>query len=138
MKVSEALDRVGQIYVPGLAAYFEQFKPDPWLAAHEDLERVMIAGDEAMTEAAADGFLNRCTELVDRFKRDGVPPTKMDPVRDGFNLGNVGRVAAHMSRKNKDCAKCGSKEKLKIVPVQKGGTDVMLLCESCLKTRGAA
>jgi hypothetical protein len=139
VRVSEALNAVSRIYVPGVAKYYDALKPDPWFAAHEELEKVMLEGDQAAIESAADRFVARMTELVERFKREGAP-SKGVSAADGLFMGDDKRVRGWQSRKAKECVQCGTKEKLKLMSNPKDKVDVVVICHDCaaeVERRGA-
>jgi hypothetical protein len=129
MKVTEAIDRVGALYVPGVVAYYGRLTPDPWQKAHDDLERLAGVVDENELTAPLEQFIARCSELIERFKREGSPSKIQAP--EAFLMASARQVQAHMSRKHKRCARCDSKENLRIVPASPGSMDVMLLCLGC-------
>lgn len=130
MKIHEALDIVSRFYRPGVAGYFAQFSPDPWQAAHDELERVAGVFDPDIVAPAASRFVERCRELVSRFIQDGKPSSSVSP-SDAFTMTRTS-VDAHMSRRFKRCARCESRESLKIVPIADGGIDVQLICGKCM------
>lgn len=132
MKLSEALERVGAIYVPGVVKYYGQLNPDPWQAAHDELEKVAGIFDEDIVSAATARFVSRCEELVKRFKQDGQQSKSVSPA-DAMALGSTQRVSAHLSRRFKKCCRCDAKKDLKIVPVGDGSMDVQVICEACAK-----
>src|SRR4051812_32364025 len=113
MRVSEALGQVSKAYIPGMVAYYERFNPDPWMQAHEDLERVMQAQNLELNEVAAVRFVERCTQLVERFKREGSEAGTIAP-QDAIHM-TTKAIGAWMSRKHKICAYCEGTESLKIV-----------------------
>lgn len=130
MTISEALDQVARIYEPGVVKYYERLNPDPWLAAHEELEKFAGVFSEALVSPACEKFVNRCTELVTRFKQEG-RPSKSVSGADAFAMASRESIDAHLSRKLKRCAKCEVKTGLDIYPVLGSDTDVFLLCKQC-------
>lgn len=127
MTLSQALQRVSEFYVPGVVKYYAQITPDPWQMAHDDLERIAGNFDPVVVNPATERFVERCRELVRRFADDAAPAKSVSPA-DGFAMSRRA-IDAHMSRKQKKCAVCDSKEGLKIVPVEPGSMDVMLVCQ---------
>lgn len=136
MTISQALDRVNQAYTPGVVKYYAQLKPDPWEAAHLELEKIAGVFDPAIVEPACERFVNRCLELIERFKQDGKVSQSTSPA-DAFAMGGEKRVQAHHSRKQKHCAQCESKEGLRIVRVSPESLDVVLLCAAHAQRRTA-
>ena len=127
MTITQALDAVSAKYVPGTVAYYAKLIPDPWQSAHDELEKLAGRFDDDYVSAALARFVERCTELTERFKRDATPSQSVSPV-DAFSMSDGARVQAHMSRKFKRCVRCDSQVGLRIVPVSPGSMDVMLLC----------
>lgn len=128
MKVSEAMELISNIYIPGVVSYYENFKTDPWWSAHKNLERVMGMRDPGLTESVAQNFHDRCVELIERFKRDGKESEDIRPI-DAMNM-SVANVNAWYSRKHKSCFKCGSFKDLKIEALP-NSVDVVLVCREC-------
>lgn len=130
MKLSEALQSVSRIYVPGVAKYYAQLNPDPWQAAHDELENIIGVFDEAKCGPTCERFVSRCSELILRFKQEG-RPSKSVSGADAFTMASRESIDAHLSRKLKRCAKCEVKTGLDIYPVLGSDTDVFLLCKQC-------
>lgn len=135
MTASEALERVAQSYVQGVAFHYGKLTPDPWFQAHEELEEAMRVGNESLTSVAAERFFNRCKELIERFKSDGVRVRRIGPW-DGVNSASKSfpgdqYLNAQVSRKEKFCHKCESKDDLKLVSTFPGSTSVMIVCGEC-------
>lgn len=126
MTLSQALERVNQAYVPGIVKYYGKLNPDPWQAAHDELDRIAGTFDPSIVVPATERFVSRCLDLIERFKQDG-RASKTTSAADGFAM-TPESVARHHSRKLKQCARCESNLGLKIVPVTAGGVDVMILC----------
>lgn len=134
MTLSKALAVVNERYVPGIVAYYGKLTPDPWQAAHDELEKIAGRFDDAIVSATCERFVVRCTELIERFKREGKVSNSVAP-SDAFAMGE-NRVQEHLSRKRKECIHCGGKVGLKIVPVSEGSIDVKVICSQCAVTRG--
>lgn len=126
MQISEALDKVGGAYVPGTVAFYAKQSPDPWQSAHDELERIAGRFDEDIVGPTCDAFVSRCLELIEHFKRIGIPQKNVMPV-DAFAMGDYQRVRSWQSRKFKECITCGSKEGLRLVAVS-GSTEVKIAC----------
>lgn len=131
MRVSEALEAVGVIYSPGVAAYYAKHNPDPWLTAHENLERATLIHNDDVTEAACAAFVSKCSDLISNFKRLGAQPKDISNA-DAFAMGSVERVDAHFSRKLKRCIKCEGKMNLKIRTTP-GSDQTFVICTECEK-----
>lgn len=131
MTLYEALDRVSGFYVPGVVRHYAKMNPDPWQAAHDDLERVAGILDEATIAPVLERFIKRCADLVEQYKGLAKPQSSVSPI-DAFIVGKVARVEAHISRRLKRCIRCDGKEGLKIVPLETGSIDVTLVCAACL------
>lgn len=137
MRVTEALEVIARLYVPGTVHHFSKKDPDPWQKAHDDLERIAGIVDDDTIAPVVDRFVQRCAELIEEFKREGAASKSVAPI-DAHILGERDRVDAYLSRKNKHCAKCRSKENLKIVPFRVGSLEVQVLCGPCSSRKDAA
>jgi hypothetical protein len=135
MNLSDAIEAVGRFYVPGVAKYYGQLNPDPWFQAHEELEQVALQCKPELTAAAAERFVERCRELVDRFKREGTPPRRGTSIADAFYSGDADRITMHRSRKVKQCFRCETKADLTIQ--SRGEVDVVVVCRPC-QSKGTA
>lgn len=129
MTLSQALEAVGAFYAPGVARYFGALNPDPWMQIHEDLEQTALYAPEGVPDAA-DAFVRKARELVDRFRREGTPTKHVSP-HDAFNMGNVEHVKAIQSVKHHECYRCGGKEKLKLEAYGPQALQVRVICEAC-------
>lgn len=130
MRVSEALDAVNKIYKVGIADFYSKQKPDPWMKAHEDLEKVMFTHDEQLVKIAAQRFFDRCQELVIRFNKESDGTEKIIPELDGFYLGDPNRVDEAFSVKQKACVNCFSTKDIKLVSTD-DGVNVKIICKQC-------
>jgi len=130
MTFSQALQIVGSRYVPGVVRYYARMTPDPWQAVHDDVEKLHSIKDTEMQNLLLERFVDRCTDLIERFKRETGSSPSISPA-DALALGSEKAIHAHLSRKHKRCASCDTKEGLKIVPVHPGSMDVMLVCAGC-------
>jgi hypothetical protein len=130
MKPSQALEAVSKIYAPGVAKFYMQMQPDPWLAVHEDLDRVMMLKDEDLSAVAADRFVERCTQLVEQFKSGGVTQKGLSSA-DAMFMTDEKRFRQQQSVKYRCCVRCGSTEKLSLQPTGKEALQVQVICHEC-------
>lgn len=130
MKVSEALEKVSQIYVPGVVKYYGKMDNDPWQQMHDDLEQIIGIQDEDIVSAACTRFVSRAQELIDRFKRDHGPSKSFDPA-DAFTIGNEDRHNNQWSVRRKRCALCSGGKDLTLEPVGPNALEVRVICASC-------
>lgn len=136
MTVSEALNKVGAAYVPGVVAHYDRFKPDPWQKAHDELEKLLFIQDEAIISAALEGFVSECLKLIKAFQETSVAPLRITSA-DAFHMGDEQRVSQWQSRRHKHCVKCERKENLTLVTDPKDPLNTLIICKEC-KARGAA
>lgn len=136
MTVSEALNKVSAVYVPGVAGYYDKVIPNPWQKAHEDLERLMLLKDDAILRAGLDRFVSNCIGLIKAFESISAPAKYVSPA-DAFHIGDVDRVRHWQSRKQKHCYKCETKEKLTLVSDPNDPVRTLIVCKDC-KQKGAA
>jgi len=127
MKLSEALEKVNAIYVPGCVAYYEAHKPDPWQAAHDELESIDFKNEEAVSQAA-ERFVSRCQKLITRYVEDReAPPTKISII-DAFSLGSEKNLEAKTSVVEKKCWACGEQRNIKPEVYDKANLATRLSC----------
>lgn len=136
MTVSEALNRVGMAYVPGVAAHYERMENNPWQKAHDDLERIMLMKDEAFLRVGVDRFVSECLRLIQAFEAVSRPSDRMTN-QDAFIIGDEDRVRQWQSRKFKHCFKCESKENLTLIHDPKDAKGVLIICNQCKQKRSA-
>lgn len=129
MTFSEALDQINLAYMPGLVRYYAKQSPDPWQAAHDQLEKVLVLKDEELLDVAINRFLNRCMALIEDFKKQNIAPRSLDPA-DGFHMGEQ-KLKEFNSRREKYCVQCESKTDLSIVSDPKDKVSVVLVCLYC-------
>ncbi len=135
MRVSEALGLISGFYVPGVVTHYAKMKPDPWQKTMDDFEKIMSIVDQTTLTPMLNSIVARLEKLVQDFKRMGVSGSQSLPPVDALYLGDAKRVAAHFSRKRKECVHCQKKEGLRIVPVSSDGIDVMLVCLGCFNKK---
>lgn len=134
MRLSEALETVGKSYTPGVAQYYDRLEPNPWLQAHEDLERVALLREPDLIPAACERFVSRALALIARFTSEGKPSTGISNA-DAVFIGDPERIRAWQSRKEKHCIDCESKEGLTLTPAKDSATEVVVICRNCLAKR---
>lgn len=132
MTISEALEEVSRIYPPGCAKYFERMRPDPWQAAHDELERNIKGADEETIDISCELFVRKCKTLVKRFETESGATIESTP-QDAFHMG-PDRLRRHQSIRFKQCVECGCETGLKIERNKEDPSEVWLICAGC---RGA-
>lgn len=135
MKVSEALEQVSKMYVPGVVAYYGKMRPDPWEQVLSDFEKIMQSHNQDLIEAAAERYVSRSCELIRQFKENQIVSKRVTPM-DGFAMGSEQRVEAWTSRKDRACL-CGEKKNLKIIAMNDGSHGVKVVCGKCEWSRSA-
>jgi hypothetical protein len=137
MKAIEALEKISAKYAPGVVAYYGQLADDPWQKAHDDLQASLISKDFDVIHAAADAFYQRCSELLDHFKRNS-RASKEVSLKDAFELGSPELVKAIQSVKYKECYRCQTKEGLSLEAYGPEALQVRVACPQCKAKKGAA
>ncbi len=128
MKTSEALQLINKAYVPGIVAHYAKQNPDLWQRAHDEWEKSFSHSDDQVRDSATQAFVDRCLELIDRFKRDCQP--QKPGLSDALNLdGN--RFDAARSVRTKECASCRKSAALRIVRLGPSALDGALLGDEC-------
>lgn len=134
MGITEALEQVGKLYIPGVVAYYEKLNPDPWMEEHEKLNKIVMQCDPELTEVACERFVRRCSELIERFKRESTVPGRVSR-KDAFAIGDESRVRQWQSRKGRYCFYCDSTENLTLESDGMDALDVRILCRACKENR---
>ena len=130
MKLYEALTKVSAITVPGVVAYYAKQNPDLWQAAFDELDQISNTFDPLIVEPVTNRFVNRCIELIDRFKREGEFSISVSPA-DGFAMGSEKRLEQQASIKQKRCLHCGSANDLTLQRIEKKSFDLQIVCMDC-------
>ncbi len=129
MNFSHALNEVARHYVLGCAEHYDRQVPNPWQQMHDDLEK-LVGMDELIFAAGVEGFTARALELIDLYKRLGLWAASVS-VADAFVIGDLQAVKDKQSVKHHECAKCGSKENLRLEPVSFESLNVRVVCLEC-------
>lgn len=127
MTMLQALDQIAKNYVVGTVPYYEALKPDPWEENTYTLEN-QLKRPEHFGPPDFDRYCRRALELIERFKRDGSPATKITNA-DAFQLGSTAALSSAESRVYRQCRACDSKGPLRIFKIN--ATQVELLCKPC-------
>lgn len=136
MKLHEALDEVGKIYVPGVIAFYGKTPNDPWQEAHDRLEQEYFSSVEPKAkEKAAKAFVARCRSMVEHFKKHG-DPAKSLSYADAFAIGNDTLVAELTSCFEHVCYVCREKEGIRIEMSDTGKTRVACQEHATPKPKG--
>lgn len=130
MRVSQALEEVSQVYVPGVVQFYDKQTPDPWQAMHDELEQIIGIQDEAIVSAACLRFVARAKELVERFKRDSTP-SKSYSYADAFHSSGEVQSDNDWSVRKKRCVVCSGKDNLTLETVGKDALQVRIICKTC-------
>ena len=133
MKMSEALETVNNLYVPGVVEFYARAKDDRWQLAHDEFEGsvVIYEGDPSIYEkkvsAASDRFVARITDLKIR----GAGRSKDTGHVIGFYSNSERQADARMSVSDGRCAKCGSERNVRI-KLLRGTGSPGLYCHACV------
>jgi hypothetical protein len=135
MTTSEALEAVSKAYIPGAVDFYGKIPGDPWMEAHEALEKAVRTGADSTKRLAAQQFVSRTKELLEAYSRMRPAPKQLT-MNDGMAIGNVNRLMMHDSKRNKCCMHCESQSNL-TVHNDVNETMVYIVCRDCLKSRSA-
>lgn len=126
MKLSEAIDEMERIYIPGAIAHYERINPDPWQRANDEMERDLVKGNPSLAEVAVERWIFTMRALLERFRQEGQPS---EPISlDAFMMGS--RWNETESTEYLVCAKCGSGMDLSPCLSPESGRSVMF-CRKC-------
>jgi hypothetical protein len=136
MQFSEALERVGEIYVPGVREFYGRSKKDPWQASHDRLEGVMILYKDSpdyfeKIEAASDEFVKEITKLIETYKvlHPGGEPKKVS-LSTALHIGDEEKIKMLQSLTDEYCVLCEKKENIRAISLEKYGAG--LFCINCV------
>lgn len=130
MSYSEALKAVNKAYVPGVVAFYDKMKPNPWQDAHDALERAIDAGlDDHGRARAAKNFQDRLIQLISAYRAASIPQPRHLDVRDGLTIAptEADRLA---SVKQRICYACETGKDLTIEAAEPGSAKVRLVCQA--------
>jgi hypothetical protein len=132
MTLSEALEKIGKAYLPGVRDFYYRMKPDRWQLAHDQLEGQMMLhagkdGFDKLMSHPIQSFYTECISLIELAK-PLLSPEQLT-LSDAFHIGDELRLADLDSLMTNSCRICGSKEQ---VAVSSGdGFKAGLYCMSC-------
>jgi hypothetical protein len=130
MQLHEALDEMNKSYLPGVTSYYARHNPDPWSIAHEDLNASAKTHDDEMISMACLKFVKTCKDLISNYDKS---VSQKNPVHisDASNMTEH-QVWSELTRKDKVCYACESKNELSIKRDPENDKKVILLCKLCI------
>lgn len=128
MKMTDALEVVSKMYIPGAVAHYDRMKPNPWQKAHDEFEGMILHSSGELREMACSRFIDKIRILLDRYKKNLIDIPDVSPV-DAFILGDVDRVKRFQSRKNHCCFVCESTLNISLISNDKA--QVAVVCAPC-------
>jgi len=131
MTAVEAINKISEFYVPGVIDYYARLDPDPWQKAFDDLHAAILAAPDHKGDfPPAHTFLGRLRELCERFKVEGSPGARFNPITDAWALGSIQAVDQARSAKEECCYRCDGKEMLRIER-DPASNRVFVVCKRC-------
>lgn len=133
MTLSEALSLLAVEYPEGCAEYFGRMKPDPWQAAHDELEK-HIKEPEELLNAAVDRFYSELQNLQASYKVSGVKAKPL-PWNSAMNSPSLGAAKERWAKVDHRCADCMTDKGLGPLKTENG---FIPICSPCKKARAVA
>lgn len=136
MQISEALDQVSKMYVPGVVEFYEDSKTNPWQAAHDRYEAMLLLWTgqpeyfDKMAEAAKN-FVQDCKKLIETFKALHPEQPELITNHDAFHISDEQRVRELQSLAGDNCQGCGASHGVRIAFNQKENKHA-LYCKECV------
>lgn len=132
MNFSKTLGALQDLYVPGMAAFYDKQELNEWQDLHNAIETAYRSGDTFIFEAVCDKAVTKAKILAGEFIAMGKIADEPD-ARDPFYTGGGARWDRIRSVRKKMCMVCedNATSKLKIMRHNDDAADLYLLCADC-------
>jgi hypothetical protein len=136
MQLNQALKTISKIYVNGVVEFYSNFQSDPWQAAHDRLEQILLLyeGKKAYFEKigeAAELFVAECSALIETYRVTHPEQLSLISVPDAFQIADEEKVRYLTALSENSCLNCESTENVRIAKHPKTG-QFKLFCKECV------
>lgn len=101
---NEVMDRMTQIWVPGVSKFYEKFEVDPWQKADDDLSEVLVCQDKTAIEHALVGYEAKKKRLIALYKQF-IDLQDLKPKSNTFENAFI-TESVYLTRNNICCDEC--------------------------------
>lgn len=126
MKLSDFLEAVNAMYIPGLVKFYAGMKPDPWQAAHDKLEVSLLTKDPQIIADATKTTFNELKRLRDAYAQGVQTKPQPEPYEAFFNPS----IADNFENQIEACRVCGSKKDLVTMSTGAKSSELMIVCKT--------